>query len=63
MSGDIIDIKSALEERKFKAKDDRLKQMREAFRAARLGAKGEAKTKSSSSRSAKGKKKGGKTKR
>ena len=63
MSGDIIDIKSALEERKFKAKDDRLKQMREAFRAARLGAKGESKAKASTSRGTKGKKKGSKTKR
>ena len=37
MSGEIIDIKSALEERQFKAKEDRLTQMREAFRAPHFG--------------------------
>jgi hypothetical protein len=63
MSGEIIDIKSALEERQFKAKEDRLTQMREAFRAARLGAKGESKAKTASKTGAKTKKKGRKSKR
>lgn len=63
MSGEIIDINAALEVRQFKAKDERLKKMREAFREARLGAKSEQKTKSSTSNSAKAKKKGHKTKR
>lgn len=63
MSGEVIDIKAALEERQFKAKENRLQEMREAFRAARLGDKGEAKAKPSKSNKAKGKKKGSKTKR
>lgn len=42
MSGVIIDLSGALEERKFKEKEDKLKQMREAFRAARLEAKANA---------------------
>lgn len=63
MSGEIIDIKTAIEERQLKAKEDRLQEMREAFRAARLGAKGETKTKSSTSSSVKRKKKGSKSKR
>lgn len=63
MSGEIIDIKSALEERQFKAKEDRLLEMREAFRAARLGAQGEAKSKVSALNRLKRKKKGSKAKR
>lgn len=39
MSGEIIDISEALEQRQFKVKEQRLENMREAFRAARLGAK------------------------
>ena len=40
MSGEIIDIKAALEERQFKAKEDRVAKMREAFRAASPSASG-----------------------
>lgn len=63
MSGEIIDITSALEQRHFKAQEDRLQEMRAAFRAARLGAKGEAQAKISTLNSVKRKKKGRKTKR
>jgi len=63
MSGEIIDITAALEERQFKAKDERIKEMREAFRAARLGAKGNTKATPPTSNSAKRKTKGRKTKR
>tara|TARA_R110002167_G_scaffold144413_6_gene334686 strand:+ start:12598 stop:12789 length:192 start_codon:yes stop_codon:yes gene_type:complete len=63
MSGEIIDIKAALEERQFKAKEDRLTKMREAFRAARLGANEQIKSKASTLKDAKRKKKGRKSKR
>ena len=63
MSGEIIDIKAALEQRRFKAKEDRLQKLREAFRAARLGVKGEVKPKLSTKSNVKRKKKGSKTKR
>lgn len=63
MSGEIIDIKAALEERQFKAKEDRLTKMREAFRAARLGAKEQIKSKAVTVKDAKRKKKGRKSKR
>jgi hypothetical protein len=38
MSGDIIDFNGPLEERQFRQKEQRLKAMREAFRASRLAA-------------------------
>tara|TARA_R100001377_G_scaffold70559_2_gene46015 strand:- start:1278 stop:1469 length:192 start_codon:yes stop_codon:yes gene_type:complete len=63
MSGEIIDISAALEERQFKAKEDRIDKMREAFRAARLGASGEAKSKTATLKDVKRKKKSRKTKR
>lgn len=63
MSGEIIDIKAALEERQFKAKEDRLTKMREAFRAARLGASDQIKSKAATAKEAKRKKKGRKSKR
>lgn len=63
MSGEIIDIKAALEERQFKAKEDRLTKMREAFRAARLGANEQIKSKATTLKDAKRKKKGRKSKR
>lgn len=63
MSGEIIDIKAALEERQFKAKEDRLTKMREAFRAARLGANEQLKSKATTLKDAKRKKKGRKSKR
>ena len=63
MSGEIIEIKAALEERQFKAKEDRLTKMREAFRAARLGANEQIKSKASTLKDAKRKKKGRKSKR
>ena len=63
MSGEIIDIKAALEERQFKAKEARLTKMREAFRAARLGANEQIKSKASTLKDAKRKKKGRKSKR
>ncbi len=37
MSADLIDIRLALEKRKFQEQDERLAKMREAFRAARIG--------------------------
>jgi|GEM_PF-456141 len=63
MSGEIIDMKGALEERQFKVKENRLQEMREAFRAARLGANGEVKSKSAKLNRVNRKKKGSKTKR
>lgn len=57
MSGEIIDLTAALEQRQFKAKEERLKNMRDAFRAARLDAKPAQKTPSSRSTSGKRKKK------
>ncbi len=63
MSGEIIDIKAALEERQFKAKEDRLTKMREAFRSARLGANEQIKSKATTLKDAKRKKKGRKSKR
>lgn len=63
MSGEIIDITTALEARQFKAKEDRVQELRAAFRAARLGAKDQAQSKISPLSSAKRKKKGRKTKR
>lgn len=63
MSGEIIDITSALEQRQFKAKEDRVKKMREAFRAARLGAKDEVRAKTSTSSGNKKKNRGRKSKR
>ncbi len=44
MSGEIIDIDEAREARRFKAKEDKLKKIRDAFRAARLSAKPAKKT-------------------
>ncbi len=46
MSGEIVDITQALEQRRFKVKEERLQNMREAFKAARLDAKPELKPKS-----------------
>lgn len=63
MSGEIIDITTALEARQFKAKEDRVQKIRDAFRASRLDAKGEAKANSPTLKSVKAKKKGRKTKR
>lgn len=57
MSGEIIDLKTALEERQFKAKEDHLKKIREAFRAARLAAQGQKKIKSTATSKVKHKKK------
>lgn len=39
MSADIIDIAGPREDRKFQQKENRLKRLKEAFRAARLEAK------------------------
>ncbi len=55
MSGEIVDITKALEKRQFESKEKRLKNMREAFRAARLAAKPA--LKSNSTRSANNKRK------
>ena len=38
MSADVIDINGPREERRFKEKESRLKQLRDAFKAARLDA-------------------------
>ncbi|MGB4247410.1 MAG: hypothetical protein WBJ75_06775 [Pseudohongiellaceae bacterium] len=56
MSADVIDISGALEERKFQQKENRLKVLKEAFRAARLEAKAAKKTRSGSSSSSRKKK-------
>jgi len=57
MSGEIIDLTAALEQRQFKAKEERLKNMRDAFRAARLDAKPAQKLPTPSAFSSKRKKK------
>jgi len=57
MSGEIIDLTAALEQRQFKAKEERLKNMRDAFRAARLDAKPAQKTSSARTSGSKRKKK------
>ncbi|MGJ8690312.1 MAG: hypothetical protein ACSHXZ_12435 [Gammaproteobacteria bacterium] len=57
MSGEIIDLTAALEQRQFKAKEERLKNMRDAFRAARLDAKPALKTPSPRTSGSKRKKK------
>lgn len=63
MSGEIIDIAPALAERRFKAQEERLKDMRAAFRAARLGAKVEKAVKSSRTGGGKRKNKNAKPRR
>ncbi|MCB1664158.1 MAG: hypothetical protein KDI28_00130 [Pseudomonadales bacterium] len=44
MSDNVVDISDALEARRHQAADERLKQMRAAFRAARLNAAGKGPT-------------------
>lgn len=67
MSADVIDISGPREERRFKEKESRLKDLRNAFKAARLdaqaartkthsGAVARTSTKTSSSKKKKGKK-------
>jgi hypothetical protein len=51
MSADVIDINGPREERRFKEKESRLKQLRDAFKAARLDAQ-EAKKKAHSGEAA-----------
>ncbi len=57
MTGEIVDITKALEQRQYKVKEERLQNMREAFRAARMDAKPAAKLKAARVGSAKRKKK------
>jgi len=47
MAGDVVDITQALEQRRFKVKEERLQKMREAFEAARLDANPKLKAKPS----------------
>lgn len=56
MSAEIIDISGPLEDRKFQQKENRLKTLKEAFRAARLEAGAAKKTRSGSSSSSRKKK-------
>lgn len=56
MSADVIDISGALEDRKFQQKENRLKTLKDAFRAARLEAKAAKKARSGSPSSSRKKK-------
>lgn len=56
MSADIIDITGSLEDRKFEQKEQRLKALKDAFRAARLEAKAAKKARAGSSSSSRRKK-------